>query len=236
MTASKLYFRQLLAGRDFARDTPYAAQMQNFVYVVGDAETREVLLVDPAWAVRELVEELTAEDLRVVGALVTHYHPDHIGGDLWGLHVDGLATLMEAAPCPVHAHRAEADGVKTVTGLSESDLVRHDSGDVVQVGGVGVELLHTPGHTPGSCCFRLKDALVAGDTLFLQGCGRVDLPGADPDDMFRSLGRLKQLPSSCMLYPGHNYGGPQATMGEVVRTNSYLQVPDLATWRRYMGR
>ena len=137
---------------------------------------------------------------------------------------------------PVHIHRLEAEGVRKVTGLSESDLVKHDSGDKVRVGDVEIELLHTPGHTPGSLCFRLKDALVAGDTLFLQGCGRVDLPGGDSEQMYETLTkRLATLPADTILYPGHAYGGEHADMGTVRRTNSYLRVPNLQAWRRMMG-
>ena len=227
--------RQLLAGRDFAHDAPFAGQMQNFVYVIADGDSGEALLVDPAWAVRELVDLVTADGLRIVGALATHYHPDHVGGDLFGLSVDGVATLMEVAPCPVHVHRLEADGLRTITGLSQSDVVKHDSGDKVRVGDIDVELLHTPGHTPGSLCFRVAGSIVSGDTLFLQGCGRVDLPGGDPEEMFRSLQRLKDLPGDVMLYPGHAYSGQSATMEHVVRTNHYLQIRDIDTWRRMMG-
>ncbi len=230
------YLRQLRAGVDFGADTPYAKQMQNFVYVVGDRDTGEALLVDPAWAVAELVEAVQADGMRVTGALVTHYHPDHIGGDLWGIEVDGLATLMEVAPCPVHVHRLEADGVRQVSGLSTGDLVKHDSGDKISVGGLEIELLHTPGHTPGSQCFRCAGALISGDTLFLQGCGRVDLPGADPDAMFRSLRRLRELPGDLLLYPGHGYGGAQATMEQVGQLNPYLQIEELADWQQLMGR
>lgn len=232
----ELYFRQLLAGRDFGRATPYAAQMQNFVYLIGDRASGEAMIVDPAWAVRELVELAEADGMRIVGALVTHYHQDHVGGTIFGIHIDGLPTLMEVAPCPVHVNRHEAAGVRQVTGLSAGDLVAHDSGDKVRIGEVEVELLHTPGHTPGSQCFRCGDAIVAGDTLFLQGCGRVDLPGADPDDMFRSLAKLRGLPGETVLYPGHDYGGASAPMAEVVRDNAYLRIPDLPTWRRVMGR
>lgn len=230
-----LYFRQLRAGVDFGVDAPYAQEMQNFVYVIGDEDTREVLLVDPAWAVEELVSLLAADDMRVTGALVTHYHPDHVGGDLWGLSIDGLASLLTHAPCPIHVHELEADGVRKVTGVSKSDLVTHVSGDRVTVGDIEVELLHTPGHTPGSLCFRLDGRLVAGDTLFLQGCGRVDLPGADPEAMFHSLRKLATLPSDTVLCPGHAYGGDCASLGEVKRMNHYLQIPDLETWKRLMG-
>lgn len=231
----ELYFRQLHAGRDFGRDVPFAAQMQNLVYVIGDRDTGEALLVDPAWAVRELVELVRADGMEIAGALVTHYHPDHVGGEIFGVQIDGLATLMEVAPCKVHAHRLEVAGVRAVTGLSASDVVGHDSGDRVRVGDIDVELLHTPGHTPGSQCFCVGDALVSGDTLFLSGCGRVDLPGADPEEMFRSLAKLKALPPELTLYPGHAYGGEHASMGEVARVNPYLSVPDLATWVRMMG-
>lgn len=234
---ASLYFRQLLAGRDFGAGNPAAAQMQNFVYLVGDRDTGECLVVDPAWDVDDLVELAGNDGMRITGALVTHYHPDHVGGSLFGLQVQGLARLMEVAPCKAHVHRLEAHGVRVVTGLSAADLVEHDSGDVVEVGGVEVTLLHTPGHTPGSLCFRLQDALVSGDTLFLQGCGRVDLPGGDVDEMYRTLTtRLASLPGNLLLFPGHAYGGEFASLERVREVNPYLQVHDLGTWRRMHGR
>jgi glyoxylase-like metal-dependent hydrolase (beta-lactamase superfamily II) len=233
---STLYFRQLLAGRDFAVGHPAAPQMQNFVYLIGDRDTGECMIVDPAWAVQELVDAAAADDMKITGALVTHYHPDHVGGDLWGMQVEGLAELLAAAPCPVHLHRAEADGVKQMTGLSDSDFVLHDSGDKVTVGDIEIELLHTPGHTPGSICFRLADALVAGDTLFLQGCGRVDLPGGDSDEMYRTITeRLATLPGDTILYPGHAYGGEFAPMDAVRRSNPCLRVSSIESWRMMMG-
>ena len=221
---ARLYLRQLLAGRDFGAGNPVAAQMQNFVYLVGDRETGECLAIDPAWDVRDLVRVAEADDMRIVGALATHYHPDHIGGSMYGMTVEGLPTLMEVNPCPVHCHHLEADGVQLMTGLSKSDLTTHHSGDTIEVGAVGVELLHTPGHTPGSCCFRVADALLAGDTLFLQGCGRVDLPGGDPDEMRITLTqRLSDIEDHVVLFPGHAYGGEHAPMGHVRQTNPYLQ-------------
>ncbi len=219
-----LYLRQLLAGRDFGAGHPVAGQMQNFVYLVGDRDTGECLVVDPAWDVGDLVRVATADDMRIVGALATHYHPDHIGGSMFGLEVEGLPKLMEVNPCPVHVHHLEADGVKLMTGLSTSDLTTHYSGDKVSVGGVELELLHTPGHTPGSQCFRVADALLAGDTLFLQGCGRVDLPGGDPDEMRLTLTqRFSTIEDHVVLFPGHAYGGEHAPMGHVRKTNPYLR-------------
>jgi hydroxyacylglutathione hydrolase len=231
-----LYFRQLLAGRDFGADNPIAAQMQNFVYLIGDTETRECMVVDPAWAVDDLIDLIEADEMKLVGALATHYHPDHVGGEVFGFQIEGLPRLMARSPVKVHCHRLEGDGIRKVTDIDESDLVRHDSGDKVAVGDVEIELLHTPGHTPGSCCFRLSNALVAGDTLFLQGCGRVDLPGGDPDEMYTTLTqRLSTLPGDTVLFPGHAYGGESADMDTVRRTNKYLRIPDRETWLRVMG-
>lgn len=231
-----LYFRQLLAGRDFGVGDPTAAMMQNYVYVIGDRDTRECVIVDPAWNVRDLLATIAEDDMAVVGALATHYHPDHIGGSMFGFTVDGLPSLMALNPCKVHAHNLELAGIRQVTGLSASDLTGHDANDIVNVGGIEIELLHTPGHTPGSLCFRLKDSLISGDTLFLQGCGRVDLPGGDVEEMYYSLTqRLAKLPGHLELYPGHAYAGAHAPLSEVRETNGHLRVPDLATWKRAMG-
>ena len=99
-----------------------------------------------------------------------------------------------------------------------------------------VEFLHTPGHTPGSQCFRIKNTLVSGDTLFINGCGRVDLPGSNSEDMYHSLQKLKSLPDDTLLLPGHNYGSaPNATLEETRKQNTYLAVQDLQTWRMFMG-
>lgn len=218
---AELYLRQLKAGRDFARTDPTAKGMANFVYLVGDRTAGECLAVDPAWDVDGILDAAAADGMKVTGALVTHYHPDHIGGHMLGRSITGLARLLERNPCPVHAHAAEAHGIRVVTGLSETDLTKHASGDKIAAGAIEVELLHTPGHTPGSSCFRCGNALLSGDTLFLQGCGRVDLPGGDREEMMRTITtRLATLPDDLVLYPGHDYGSkPHAPMGEVKRTN-----------------
>jgi hydroxyacylglutathione hydrolase len=221
---AELYLRQLLMGRDVARGQFAAKQMQNFVYLVGDRETKQCMAIDPAWDVRGILDVAREDGMTLVGALATHYHPDHVGGRIFGIGIEGLPELLELSPCKIHVHKAEAAGVATVTGISKTDLEAHDSGDKIRIGGIEVELLHTPGHTPGSSCFRVKDALLAGDTLFLQGCGRVDLPGGDPEEMRRTLTeRLSTIPDHVELYPGHAYGGEHAPMSIVRRTNAYLR-------------
>ena len=210
--------------------------MANFTYLVGSRSTREVAVVDPAWDIDGLLNHIDERGYTLTAALATHYHPDHIGGGMGNRDIAGVTELLAKKPVKIYAHREEAAGVRRVTGISESDLAKVDSGDRLRVGSIEIEFLHTPGHTPGSQCFRVKNTLVSGDTLFIDGCGRVDLPGSDPEQMYHSLQKLKALPDDTLLLPGHNYSAvPNATMGDTKKTNAYLAVKDLATWRQVMG-
>lgn len=210
--------------------------MQNFTYIVGSRETREVAIVDPAWDIDSLLNHLEEKDYTLKAALATHYHPDHVGGSFSGHNVEGVARLMELNPVKVYANKHEAEGMKKVTEISDSDLVKVDSGDTLKLGNIEVEFLHTPGHTPGSQCFRIKNTLVSGDTLFIQGCGRVDLPGSNSEDMFASMRKLSALPDDTLLLPGHNYGHvPNATLGETKGMNVYMNIDDIDMWKNLMG-
>jgi glyoxylase-like metal-dependent hydrolase (beta-lactamase superfamily II) len=210
--------------------------MQNFTYLVGSRSSREVAIVDPAWDIDALLERIDAHGYTLTAALVTHYHPDHVGGSFGGHNIEGLAELNARRGVRIYTHKSEADGVKKVTGLSETDLVRVDSGDKLAIGDVEVEFLHTPGHTPGSQCFRIRNTLVSGDTLFINGCGRVDLPGSNSEDMYHSLARLRALPEETVLLPGHNYAHvPSATLADTCKHNVYLNIKDLDTWKNLMG-
>ncbi len=234
---SRFYFKQLLAGQDIAKANSSARQMANFVYLLGDRETRECVVVDPAWDIDGILDVVEQEDMKLTGALVTHYHPDHVGGEIFGIEITGLAQLMEKVSVPIYVNKHEAEGLNQVTGISLADMRKLDGEDTVQVGAVEVSCLHTPGHTPGSQCFRVKDTLIAGDTLFLQGCGRVDLPGGNSEELFRTLTqRLAKIQNEIILYPGHNYGGKShAPMGEVRENNSYLKINRLEDWFQVMG-
>ena len=222
----ELYIEQLQCG-----------PMQNFVYLLGSKKTREVAIVDPAWAIEGLLEHIEKRELTPVAALITHYHQDHIGGEIMGHEVEGLSELMNArSSLRVYANKEEADGVAQVSGVARSEIQAVESGDKVRFGDVEVEFLHTPGHTPGSQCFLVRNALVSGDTLFIQGCGRVDLPGADPDQMYRSLEKLNALPDQTILFPGHDYGGgSHRSLEETRQMNPYLRIPDIESWRQIMG-
>jgi glyoxylase-like metal-dependent hydrolase (beta-lactamase superfamily II) len=227
---SDLYFAQQGVG-----------EMANLAYLIGSRSQRKAFVVDPAWDVQGLIDLAARDGIEIVGALVTHYHQDHVGGEIFGREIEGLAKLLELAPMPIHVNKHEAEGTLKVTGLSEGDLVRHEGGDLLELGGVGVRLIHTPGHTPGSQCFHVEERdhsgqLVSGDTLFLNGCGRVDLPGADPKAMYESLETLKGLPNDTTLFPGHLYS-PEGhdTMESQKRTNPYLRATSAEMFLSFMG-
>jgi glyoxylase-like metal-dependent hydrolase (beta-lactamase superfamily II) len=117
-----------------------------------------------------------------------------------------------------------------------SDLTAHEHGDKVSIGAIDIELLNTPGHTPGSQCFLLDGRLVAGDTLFLDGCGRTDFPGGDVDQMFHSLQQLATLPGDPTVFPGHWYSAEPSASLSTVRNNNYVyKVSNLEQWRSLMS-
>ena len=234
--SNQIYFKQLLSGRDFATDDQLAQQMVNFVYLIGDKSTRECMIVDPAYAVEELLSIAENDEMKVVGALATHYHPDHVGGSMMGANIDGIATLLEKTDIPIHVQELEAQWIMRTTGVSANHLHQHQPGDTVKVGDIEICLVHTPGHTPGSQCFLVDNRLIAGDTLFLEGCGRTDLPGSNPDQMFESLQILAALPDQTVVFPGHRYSDPSSRSLAEVRQTNYVFKPKTKTdWLQWFS-
>ena len=234
--SNQIYFKQLLSGRDFATDDQLAQQMVNFVYLIGDRSTRECMIIDPAYAVEELLSVAEQDGMKVVGALATHYHPDHVGGSMMGANIDGIATLLEKTDVPIHVQELEAQWIMRTTGVSANHLHQHQPGDTVKVGDIEICLVHTPGHTPGSQCFLVDNRLIAGDTLFLEGCGRTDLPGSNPDQMFESLQILAALPDQTVVFPGHRYSDPSSrSLAEVRQTNYVFKPKTKADWLQWFS-
>ena len=232
----RLYFRQLLSGRDFAKGDPVAEQMVNFVYLIGDRQTKECMVVDPAYAIAHILEIVDQDEMKLTGVLATHYHPDHVGGSMMGMKIQGVADLLEKCQIPIHINKHETKWVARTTGLNENDLVQHEGGDKVSVGDVSITFVHTPGHTPGSQCFLVEQRLVAGDTLFLDGCGRTDLPGGNPGDLYTSLQTLASLPAATIVCPGHQYSAlPSANLGDVVSTNHVFRPSSQQQWLEWFG-
>lgn len=210
--------------------------MQNFVYLIASRSTREAVLVDPAWDIDSLLAEVDRLDLKLTHALVTHYHPDHIGGSMMGLRLPGVAELLEKRAVKVVANKHEVPWIQRVTGVSGSDIQSVEGGDTLVLGQNEITFLHTPGHTPGSQCFLISNQLVSGDTLFLNGCGRTDFPGGDANQLYDSLtGVLMKLPDQTVLLPGHNYGGASGELGEVKRTNYAMTMRSKTDWLRMNG-
>jgi len=235
---SELYFAQLLAGRDFAVGDEVALAMRNFTYAIGDRDRGEVVLVDPAYRPEELVAQMAQASLNVVGVVATHYHPDHVGGELGQqLHIDGVAELLERRDVPVHVQGAEVEWIARSTKLGAEAFVAHGDRDVLTVGDVAVTLLHTPGHTPGSQCLLVGGRLLSGDTLFIDGCGRTDFPGGDAREMYVTLHeRLSVIEGDVVLYPGHLYS-PEGSlpMSEVRARNYVLEPRSQAAWLAMFG-
>jgi glyoxylase-like metal-dependent hydrolase (beta-lactamase superfamily II) len=156
-----------------------------------------------------------------------------VGGNLGGrAQIDGIVEMLETIDVPIHVQADEVEWITKVTGVGQDSLVAHNSGEVVSVGDFAVSLIHTPGHTPGSQCLLVNGRLISGDTLFLDGCGRTDLPGSDPQEMYRTLTqRLADVSDDTVLFPGHLYSAdPSAPMGDVRQHNRALVPASAEQW------
>lgn len=207
-----LYVRQLQLGR-----------MQNFVYLVGDEEAAEVAVIDPAWDVPAIEAAVAADGKKLVAAIVSHCHWDH---------THGLPELLSRHDIPVYAQKAELDFSDELRALAPSAFRPMSPGDKVQVGSSELTLLHTPGHTPGSQCVMCGGALMSGDTVFVNACGRCDLDGGNPEQMYRSITQvLMKLPGETRLFPGHDYGDlPVSTLDRESARNPYFQHASLESF------
>jgi len=207
------------------------------VYLVGDPETREAAVIDAAWDIDAVIDAATRDGYTITKALITHFHPDHLGGRFMGMSVTGAAELVGRLPIKAYINKHEAGFVGRVSDLPAADVVAVDAGDVVQVGKVPLTFVHTPGHTPGSQCFLVDGNLISGDTLFIGSCGRTDLPGSDPAALYESLKTLRKLPDGTVLYPGHNYADrPTSTIGDEKRRNLFMRFDSLERFLSFVGR
>jgi hydroxyacylglutathione hydrolase len=183
----------------------------NYLYFIGDANTNEIAIIDPAWDVSFLCEEAKKHGYTITSIFLTHGHPDH---------VNGLDEILESYDVPVYISKYEAPFLMP----NHKNIIQIENGDVLKVGNLEFETILMPGHTPGCQSFKYKDVLIAGDALFIDGCGRCDLPGGDPRVQYNTLSTiLMKLPDSTIIFPGHNYGpAPFATLSDQKQTNPYL--------------
>lgn len=189
-----------------------AGDADNFSYLVYCKATRDGLAIDPSFAPGALLAAAKEHDVRITVLGNTHGHRDHISGN---------DEILEATEAQLAANPIDVEEVD----------IPLEEGSKLHIGNGTIMVMHTPGHTPGSIIFKVNDAIITGDTLFVSRCGRADLPGSDVEDLYQSLQRLKQLPPETKVYPGHDYGPqPVSTIGWELENNDFLRCSDLESF------
>lgn len=192
---------------------------KNFSYVVADKESGSAAVFDPAWEVEKILSILTSNKLDLRYIINTHAHFDHI---------DGNAELKKRTAAQVVMHEASK---------ARKDIAVED-GEVMNLGKMTLRFIHTPGHSPESMCIQVENyALITGDTLFIGECGRVDLPGGDPEKLYDSFAKLRKLDPNLIVFPGHDYGKtPSSTLGEQIKTNYTMAERSKEEFVRFMSQ
>ena len=169
------------------------------------------VVIDPGYEPETVLAEVVRQGKSVAAILLTHGHFDHVGGVRW---------LAMETDCPVYLHPAELSLPESFTDGPLVYTQGYGEGDVLELAGLLLRVLHTPGHTPGSVCLLCGDTMFSGDTLFMDSCGRTDFPGGDNALMHKSLRRLAELEDDYKVLPGH---GPATQLAEERKYNPYLQ-------------
>jgi hydroxyacylglutathione hydrolase len=186
--------------------------MANFTYLIGSEKTGQAAVVDPASSAGDILRLAKENNLTIQLIFATHEHSDH---------TLGISSLAETTGAKVVAHKAEA------LSLERKHIpvdVKVEDGQKLKLGDIEIQIIHTPGHTPGSMCLLIGNKLITGDTLFVGNCGRTDLSGGSSKQMYESLHKkLKVLPDQTEVYPGHDYGDQStSTIGREKKTNPTL--------------
>lgn len=189
-----------------------ASEMDNFAYLVYCPETLQGAAIDPSMRPELLLERAVKLGVKLKLLLNTHGHQDHIAGN---------TLIIERAGAKLAAHPLD---------VPNPDISLTE-GSTLELGNGIIEVMHTPGHTPGSVVFKIGKQIITGDTLFVSRCGRADLPGSDATALYNSLQRLKALPEETLIYPGHDYGPTKtSTIGWELQNNDFLKCPDLQSF------
>lgn len=193
-------------------------QMANFTYIVADEESDEAAIIDPSWDLDKVFDALKKNGWKAKYVINTHSHFDHVLGN------EQLAKVTGAKIVQHSESRLDKD-------VAVSD------GDTIEVGSIKMKVMHTPGHSKDSICLVLDGMVFTGDTLFVGNCGRTDLPGSDPREMYHSLfDRVSRLDEKMTVYPGHDYGqAPTSTIGHERKFNYVLQPRTEPEFLEFMG-
>ena len=164
-------------------------------YIIREENSTSCCVLDPGGEAKKVLEFMQVRNLTLDAILLTHGHFDHVGA---------VKELHEATGCKVYlcAEDLSLPAKWTAGELTYTDT--YGEGDVLELSGLTIRVLHTPGHTAGSVCLLVDDTLYTGDTLFARSCGRTDLPGGDSQVILRSLRRLNDLEGDYTVCPGHS--------------------------------
>lgn len=202
----------------------FLPRMANFCYMIGDEETGTAAVIDPAFDAKKILSEIAAAGYQISHIINTHGHADHVSAN---------ADIIKATGAILCIHEADASQVAGILNRSLSrilggkgspgaDRILSD-GDTITVGKTVLQVIHTPGHTPGSICIYTKGHLFTGDTLFVGAVGRTDLPGGSAATLLSSIRKkLYILPDETIVWPGHDYGdSPTSTIGREKTENPF---------------
>ena len=206
----------------FSIHTLELGPMENFIYLIHDHATNRAAVVDPAWDVPQVLALAKQKGMQITDILLTHSHNDHI---------NGINAVLEKYDAQLHLMKAEAQFWEGCSGMP----TQHHGGDTIALGETSIKTLHTPGHTPGSACYHVGNDLITGDTLFVFGCGRCDMRGGDPEQMYVTLQHMAdRLPADTLIRPGHNYAEKTTvTMEEQLEGNPFMHFDNGDDFTRY---
>jgi len=239
--ARQVVYQRMFKSLAYALLPPTTLQMQNYIYLIGDAASNEVAVVDGCWDPEGIDRYATEQGLKIVAYIATHHHWDHIGSVERG--IPGMAYFIDKLGLPGYIHRVERESAIKATVLKGSDRLNAvEDGFKLNMGTIKLTFMHTPGHSPGSMTIQMNDSngapvsLVTGDTLFPGSCGRVDLEDSDKKDMYHSLQHvLARQPEDMVVWPGHGYGGANSTIGREKQAG-FLRTMTLSYWMNMMSR
>lgn len=194
-------------------------------YILSCEQTQKAVIVDPGGDEQRILDRVAAAGLEVSYIIATHGHPDHVCGNRIIKEATGAAIVMHEADDDFFS-RDQVKSYFSMLGMEASpptDL-RVKDGDLISFGEVSLQVIHTPGHTPGGMCLYNEPDLITGDSLFVGGIGRTDFPGGSHVELITSIRRkLFSLPPDTVVWPGHGYGGSRSTIGEEQNSNPYLR-------------
>ncbi len=184
---------------------------QTNTYIIHEEASKTCCVIDPGYEADTILDKVEELGLTIEAILLTHGHFDHVGA---------VKEIAAETGCKVYLHAADLSMPPMMTAGKLYYTDTYAEGDTLELAGLTISILHTPGHTPGCVCLLVDNAIFSGDTLFAQGCGRTDLPGGDWATIVASLNRLAKIEGNFWVYPGH---GESTTLAQEKRYNPYMR-------------